>query len=314
LLKKILVILFIFALPAGAADLKFANFATSTIANVGGIAAGDTSLAVAAGDGALFPALGANEYFYCVLADSAGNREVIKVTARATDTFTIERAEDGTSARAWDYGDIVSHRVTQGGLEDIQTLLESAVQNTGNEDVAGIKNFTDGITIDGVALARNPTFANNSNGNPNTSDTVLQVGAGSATAAQWSAIYPTAGTPVETYTYEKHTWAALDDVPTDADWIRVHVFVEGTDSTAAGNGEYYAGAYFRENGGQQAVGSDNLGPYAQTYILAGEYGNATDTGEYTVPVASACFDVRPVNTFDTDHIITIRLIGWGYNP
>ena len=89
-------------------NLKFTNFATSTIADVGGIASGDVTVNVQPGDGALFPTLAGSQYFYCVLIDSSGNREIVKVTARATDALTIVRAQDNTDARAFleDEGDI----------------------------------------------------------------------------------------------------------------------------------------------------------------------------------------------------------------
>lgn len=110
--------------------IKFTNFGTSTIANAGGILAGDLSLDVAAGEGALFPALGAGEYFYCVLVDGAGNREVIKVTARAVDTFTITRAQDGTAARAFALGDLVELRLNKGAMDDIITYIEGIPTDT----------------------------------------------------------------------------------------------------------------------------------------------------------------------------------------
>jgi hypothetical protein len=105
--------------------IKFTNFATSTIANVGGIALGDTSVDVQAGDGALFHDItgGGSDYFYCVLVDSSGNREVVKCTGRSTDTLTIVRAQDGTSARAFDQDDVIELRLNKSALEEFADVV-----------------------------------------------------------------------------------------------------------------------------------------------------------------------------------------------
>jgi hypothetical protein len=111
-------------------DLKFTNFATSTIADVGGIAGGDLTVNVQAGDGALFPTLAGNQYFYVVMIDTSGNREIVKVTARATDAFTIVRAQDNTSARAFAEDDKIELRLTAATLD---TLLGMSTDLNGEE-------------------------------------------------------------------------------------------------------------------------------------------------------------------------------------
>jgi hypothetical protein len=89
----------------------FTNNAATTLAS--GVLIGATSLTVATGDGAEFPTLAGAQYFYCTLANNAGAVEIIKVTARSTDTFTIVRGQDGTSAAAWSAGDKVELRLTR---------------------------------------------------------------------------------------------------------------------------------------------------------------------------------------------------------
>lgn len=74
------------------------NNATSTL--LADISAGDLSLAVQSGIGALFPSPTGTDIFYCTLDDGT-NIEIVKVTARSTDTFTIVRAQDGTTAHAF---------------------------------------------------------------------------------------------------------------------------------------------------------------------------------------------------------------------
>ena len=103
--------------------MKFTNNATSTLAS--GINSSVTSLTVASGQGALFPALGAGDYFYCTLANAVGTIEIVKVTARSTDTFTITRAQDGTTASAWSTGDKVELRLVSASLNDLPKLDET---------------------------------------------------------------------------------------------------------------------------------------------------------------------------------------------
>jgi hypothetical protein len=89
----------------------FTNNAATTLAS--GITSIATSLTVATGDGAEFPTLAGSQYFYCTIANNAGAIEIIKVTARSTDTFTIVRGQDGTSAAAWSAGDKVELRLNR---------------------------------------------------------------------------------------------------------------------------------------------------------------------------------------------------------
>ena len=105
------------------ANIKFTNFARTALAV--GVGSGDVTMSVTGGTGALFPALTAGQYFYAVLENAALDREIVKVTARATDTFTVTRGQDGTTARAWVAGDIVSLRFVAAAISDavVGTLL-----------------------------------------------------------------------------------------------------------------------------------------------------------------------------------------------
>ena len=96
------------------------NNAFSTLA--GGIVALDTSLTVAVGNGDRFPVIVAPDFTYITLENAAGNIEIVKVIGRAaaSDTFSIIRAQDNTTAKAWATGDVVELRV-------IALLLNSAI-------------------------------------------------------------------------------------------------------------------------------------------------------------------------------------------
>lgn len=105
--------------------LKLANNAITRLA--AGIAAGDLSLSVTPGTGALFPTLGVGDYFPATLVrGSDGAIEIVKVTARATDVFTIERAKENTTALAFIAGDRIELRLTAQTIEDNFMAVEVA--------------------------------------------------------------------------------------------------------------------------------------------------------------------------------------------
>jgi hypothetical protein len=96
-------------------SLLLANNATSTLA--AGISNSDTSLTVRTGDGAKFPALNPGDWFPVTLMNMAdGTVEICRATARSGDTFTIERAMEGTPPAAFPSGSLVQLRLTAGAL------------------------------------------------------------------------------------------------------------------------------------------------------------------------------------------------------
>jgi hypothetical protein len=80
-----------------------------------------TTLTVTTGQGDRFPAVTAPDFFHLTLQDASNNIEVVKVTARTAgaDSMTIERAQEGTSARAWNIGDVVELRLTASALNPL---------------------------------------------------------------------------------------------------------------------------------------------------------------------------------------------------
>ena len=97
--------------------VKFTNNASTTVAT--GINSSATSLTVASASA--FPQLaGADDYCYLTIQQSTGTvREVVKATALSSNTFTIVRAQDNTSAGTWSVGDIVELRMTAALLTDV---------------------------------------------------------------------------------------------------------------------------------------------------------------------------------------------------
>lgn len=93
----------------------FANNAKSSLA--AGIAATDTTIYLAAGDGAKFPSPGTDEQFALTLVDAAKNIEIVYCTGRTNDTLTVVRGQEGTTALAFASGDEVGARITKGVLD-----------------------------------------------------------------------------------------------------------------------------------------------------------------------------------------------------
>lgn len=119
--------------------ITFTNFAHSQIAV--GISAGDTTIAVTGGHGARFPALGVGEYFYATIENAATQREIVQVTARATDSFTVVRGQDNTTAQAWLAGDSIALRFNAAAVEAIRDE-SGAVLLSGNQTIADVKTFS----------------------------------------------------------------------------------------------------------------------------------------------------------------------------
>lgn len=100
--------------------MLFTNNAATTLAS--SITNVATSLTVATGTGTLFPTISGGQYFYVTLANNAGTVEIVKCTARTTDTFTVTRAQDGTSAVSWTAGDKVELRLVRADLTNFGQL------------------------------------------------------------------------------------------------------------------------------------------------------------------------------------------------
>jgi hypothetical protein len=101
---------------------QHSNFAVSTVATAPSPASSGTSLSVASGEGARFPAAPFNATVRPANAPpDPSNAEIIRVTARSTDSFgTIVRAQEGSTARSIQVGDHISATITAKSLTDIE--------------------------------------------------------------------------------------------------------------------------------------------------------------------------------------------------
>jgi hypothetical protein len=107
--------------------ILFSNNASTTIS--GSITAAATSVALAAGTGVLFPLPTGTDFFVCTFYDQSTKtiNEIVHVTNITGDVATIVRAQEGTTARAWNAGDIFANLITAGTLRAfVQTVAPSA--------------------------------------------------------------------------------------------------------------------------------------------------------------------------------------------
>lgn len=116
--------------------LKVTNNAFGTLN--AGINSSATTIVLASGQGARFPSLGAGDYFYATLIDTSNNLEIVKVTARSTDTMTVVRAQDGTTARAYSTNDRFELRPTAVMFTELITKAEGALPAAGGTATGAI--------------------------------------------------------------------------------------------------------------------------------------------------------------------------------
>ena len=102
--------------------LKVANNAKTKISAP---PSGTTGLSFSVVDGTKFPVLGAGDWTFVTRDNGAGQIEVVKISARSGNSFTIEaggRAADGTTAYTWSAGDLIELRPCRAMF---QALIES---------------------------------------------------------------------------------------------------------------------------------------------------------------------------------------------
>ncbi|MFZ6731984.1 hypothetical protein ACO0LG_08705 [Undibacterium sp. Ji42W] len=97
-----------------------------------------TTIAVTAGQGARYPVLGVGDYFWATLTDATNAIEIVKVTARAVDSFTVVRAQDNTTAKSFAIGDKFEIRPVAAMFADVRAEIASSV--------APKLNTTDAVT------------------------------------------------------------------------------------------------------------------------------------------------------------------------
>ena len=119
--------------------VKVTNNAFGTLS--AGINTTATTVTLDSGQGTRFPSLGAGEYFYGTLIDTSNSIEIVKVTARSTDSMTVVRGQDNTTAGAYAIGDRFELRPVAALFEDMrddaEVVNDTTPQLGGNLDTNG---------------------------------------------------------------------------------------------------------------------------------------------------------------------------------
>jgi hypothetical protein len=179
-------------------------------------------------------------------------------------------------------------------------VVTADVDLNGNEDLAGTLDIGSSTTR---RVAPAGTFVNNSNGNCNISDTQFRLDTNLADAT-WESVGPF-GSGAD------NIWTALNDVPTDADWVELKVYLTGVDGGASATVNSILCA--RANGSSEAYGSDNaIGLIGDETDGSGN-AHAFSVSSHKVPVSSAIFDLYFDQGF-TANVSYVYLTGWGFNP
>ena len=218
----------------------FANNATSTLAS--GINNSDNTILLATGEGARFPSPTGGDHFDITLTQGVGleaSWEIAKCTARSGDTLTVTRAQDGTSAAAWDAGSKIEMRITKGAMDSLanQVFLDGSVDIYVTQGVAfTITNYNafsdyivqvsagsvsiagDTITFTAPALAQTVTMTVTMD-NVATSFSIPVQAAGVATPTNSS---PSNGATNQngsvTLAASAFQWVGLSDTHSSSDW------------------------------------------------------------------------------------------------
>ena len=142
-------------------------FANNADSSLNGAIASDTAvLVLKAGEGDKFPSPTNGDFFLVTLFQKVGttelNHEIVKCTSRAGDNLTVVRAQEGTTAKSFNSGDLVELRVTAGTLgskadaDSLSTKLDKA-----GGSLTGALNFS--ATVDVASAATTDIGAVNSN-------------------------------------------------------------------------------------------------------------------------------------------------------
>lgn len=103
------------------------NFTISTVATAPSPATSGTSLVVAAGEGSLFAVNEPAIVFPVNSQPLVSNAEIVMVTNVTTDTLTITRTQEGTSARAIVVGDVIIQGITAKDWNDLITSVAGKI-------------------------------------------------------------------------------------------------------------------------------------------------------------------------------------------
>lgn len=279
--------------------IKFSNNASTTLFSA--VTVGDTQIVVSPGGGSLFPELTDGNFFLITVVDAQGNLEIMGVTSRNVDTFTVNRAQENTPARAFPEGSVVELRLTAGSIGEIASQLTTDIL-AATQLPRGIITMWSGATN---AVPSGWALCDGNNGTPNLKDRFI-VGAGQSygvgntggnwtqTPSVWTNAAGTgiqvAGTAINTSQMPWHTHSG--SVGSDAS-IQVQDYIQSTSA-----GEWLADDSFGSVGWSPSPIRKPLKEFSASLSISGTGGNqphyhgVTDNGHAHTAAASA-IDVRP---------------------
>jgi hypothetical protein len=130
----------------------FKNNAKSRLAS--SIAADGLSFTVTTGEGDLFPVMTADDHLLVTFENSSGGKEIVRVSARSGDDFTIAgdpiaaelpiagRGREGTVARGFSAEDLVELRLTAGFIDALKEgSIVFVVDGGGSAITTGLKGW-----------------------------------------------------------------------------------------------------------------------------------------------------------------------------
>lgn len=162
-----------------------ANNATAQLAAA--VTATDTTIWLQSGLGELFPNP-VNDWFPVTLMKASGALEIVRCTARSGDALTVERAQEGTEAKAFSIGDRAELRLTAAVINAISLPVGTGPIPTTRLTEPDGWIFADGrlltvATIYGALrklyIDEGYPFGQDGNGNPYIPDCRGRVAAGS---------------------------------------------------------------------------------------------------------------------------------------
>ncbi len=140
--------------------VKLANNAVSTLA--ASITSGATAISIQAADAGKFPTIAANDWHPATIIDASGNMEIVRVTARANNVLTVQRAQEATTAKAFAAGSRIDVRLTAGVVNALSStdadLAAAVAQKADSAALADLDNATAkkaGDTFSGPVIVTN---------------------------------------------------------------------------------------------------------------------------------------------------------------
>lgn len=128
-----------------------ANMATSTLATE--VASDTTTLVLKTGTGTKFPA---SNFYVTLFRQVNGAYEIVLCSTRSTDTLTVTRGSQSTTAQAWGVGTNVQQTWTKGDVDAIHTAvngIETGATTLSALGVSGAATIGGNLTASGSAIS-----------------------------------------------------------------------------------------------------------------------------------------------------------------